>query len=171
MGSAHVAPRWNVKAAMNSSSGRSFDVLVIAAVAFAVANLWHTADHLRQRMAGVDIEIMIAGTGLTVAAVVVAIAALRRHRRLPLVATVTGFSAAASVAASHLLPHWGALSDSYISDIHPDGLSWAAMLFELATGLLLGLIGLQRLRTTGRGQPGALGAQRNSEHAGAQPRL
>jgi hypothetical protein len=156
---------------MNTSSSRSFDVLVIAAVAFAVANLLHTADHLRQRMAGVDIEIMIAGTGLTVAAVVVAIAALRRHRLLPLLATVIGFTAAASVAASHLLPHWGALSDSYVTDIHPDGLSWAVMLFEFATGLLLGFIGLHRLRTTGRGQPGALGAQRNSEHGVGQPRL
>jgi hypothetical protein len=135
---------------MDESAPTRFDGLGIAATAFLAANLLHTADHVRQHMAGVNVEIMIGGGMLTVAAVLVAIVALRRYRRAALLAAIVGFTAAALVSASHLAPHWSVISDSYLDDIHPDVLSWAVMLLEVGTGVVLGVVGLYRLRIPGR---------------------
>jgi ABC-type uncharacterized transport system permease subunit len=115
--------------------------LAIAALAFLVANLLHGADHIRQELAGVDIEVFIGGGLLTAAAVAIVIATWRRHPRAPLLATVVGLAAAILVAASHIPPHWSVLSDSYTNDIHPDAASWAVMLLEIAAALLLALVG------------------------------
>jgi hypothetical protein len=122
------------------------DWLAITAISFLVANLLHGADHIRQHFAGVDTEVLVGGGMLTAAAVAVAIITSRQDRRAPLLATFVGFIAAALVAASHLAPHWGALSDSYINDIHPDALSWVVMVLEVVAGLLLGVVGAHRLR-------------------------
>lgn len=133
------------------------DWLAVAATSFLAANLLHGADHVRQHLAGVDTEVLVGGGMLTAAAVAVAIATRRRDRRAPLLATVVGFMAAALVAASHLAPHWGALSDSYVNDIHPDALSWAVMVLEVVAGLLLGVVGSRRLGVpTQRADGGAL---------------
>jgi hypothetical protein len=130
------------------------DWLAIAAAAFLAANLLHGADHIRQHLAGVGTEVAVAGGLLTAAAVAVVVLALRRHPRAPLLATIVGFEAAVGVAASHVAPHWGALSDSYIDDIHPDALSWAVMLLEIGAGCLLGLVGvLYGLRARGGSPP------------------
>jgi hypothetical protein len=50
------------------------------------------------------------------------------------------------VAAAHIAPHWSVLSLSYSDDIHPDALSWAVMLLEVATAFLLGVVGALTLR-------------------------
>src|SRR5438045_5048484 len=118
------------------------DWLAIAAATFLVANLLHTADHLRQHMAGLNTEILLAGGLLTVAAVGVLVFALRRHSSAPLLAVIVGFEAAIGVTASHIAPHWGILSDSYTNDIHADALSWAVMLFEVAAGFVLCVVGV-----------------------------
>jgi hypothetical protein len=127
------------------------DWLAIAASAFLAANLLHGGDHIRQHLAGVDAEVFVGGGMLTAAAVVAAIVALRRHPRAPLLATCVGFAAAILVAASHIAPHWSALSDSYIDDIHPDALAWAVMGLEVAAGFLLGVAGVHGLRARARG--------------------
>jgi hypothetical protein len=119
------------------------DWLAIAAFAFLAANLLHGADHLRQHMAGVDLAVKLGGALLTVAAVVVF--RRRRHPGAPLLATIVGFTAAILVAASHIAPHWSLLSDSYVDDIHPDALSWAVMLLEVATAFILGVVGAHAL--------------------------
>jgi hypothetical protein len=126
------------------------DWLAIAATAFLAANLLHGADHIRQHLAGVDTEVFVGGGMLTAAAVAVRIVALRRSPRAPLIATVVGFGAAVLVAASHIAPHWSALSDSYIDDIHADALAWAVMLLEVAAGFLLGVAGVHGLRARAR---------------------
>jgi hypothetical protein len=127
------------------------DWLAIAATAFLAANLLHGADHIRQHLAGVDWEVFVIGSMLTAAAVVVHRVTLRRSPRAPLIATVVGFAAAVLVAAGHIAPHWSALSDSYINDIHPDALAWTVMLLEVAAGFLLGVAGVLGLRARARG--------------------
>jgi hypothetical protein len=122
------------------------DWLVIAAGVFLAANLLHGADHMRQHLAGVDTEVMVGGALLTAAAVAVFIAVLRRAERAPLFATVVGFAAAILVLQAHVAPHWSALSDSYVDDIHPDALSWAVMLLEVAAAFVLGVVGLYSSR-------------------------
>jgi hypothetical protein len=128
------------------------DWLAIAAIAFLAANLLHSADHLRQHMAGVDVAVKVGGALLTVAAVEVF--RRRRHPGAPLLATVVGFTAAILVAASHIAPHWSLLSDSYVDDIHPDALSWAVMLLEVATAFVLGIVGAHTLRAQARATDG-----------------
>ncbi|MGH7723610.1 MAG: hypothetical protein ACRENL_12415 [Candidatus Dormibacteria bacterium] len=127
------------------------DWLGIAATAYLAANLLHGADHLRQHLAGVDIEVLIGGFILTAAGVAVVISTRRHHPYAPLLATVVGFTAAALVAASHIAPYWSALSDSYINQIHPDAWSWAVVLLEITAGALLGVAGVYSMNARARG--------------------
>lgn len=120
------------------------DSLAIAAVAFVVANLLHTADHFRQGLGGLTPAILVAGTALTVLAIVVMVMALRGHPRAPAFCAVVGLSGAVGVAASHLAPHWSTLSDPY-PDLSVDALSWAVMLAEIATAVVLATAALRRL--------------------------
>jgi hypothetical protein len=121
------------------------DPLGIAAIVFVVANVLHTLDHERQGTARLTTEIYIGGVFVSLIALGALYFTLTRHAKAPLVAAVVGLWTAAGVAASHLAPHWSALSDPYPS-LSLDALSWAIMLFELATALVLGLMGLARLR-------------------------
>jgi hypothetical protein len=120
------------------------DWLAIAAVAYLAANLLHGADHIRQELAGLNVAIATGGAMLTAAGVAAVIVALRDDPRTPLVATFVGFAAAILVAASHIAPHWGVLSDSYVDDVHPDAVSWAVVLLEIGTACFLGAVGLHR---------------------------
>src|SRR5439155_22510128 len=126
--------------------GTRRDGLAIAALAYLAANLLHGADHLRQHLAGVNAAVGGGGALLTAAAVVVVMAVRRRDPRAPRLATIVGFAAAVLVAQSHIAPHWSALSDSYVDDIHPDVLSWVVVLVEIGTAAVLGAVGLHRLR-------------------------
>ena len=122
----------------------SRDSLAIAAVAFVVANLLHTADHLRQGLGGLTPAIVVGGTSLTVLAIVVMVMALRGHPRAPAFCAVVGLSGAVGIAASHLAPHWSTLSDPY-PDLSVDALSWAVMLAEIAAALVLAIVALRQL--------------------------
>ena len=122
----------------------SRDSLAIAAVAFVVANLLHTADHFRQGLGGLTPAILVAGTTLTVLAIVVMVMALRGHPRAPAFCAAVGLSGAVGVAASHLAPHWSTLSDPY-PDLSVDALSWAVMLAEIAAALVLAIVALRQL--------------------------
>jgi peptidoglycan biosynthesis protein MviN/MurJ (putative lipid II flippase) len=124
--------------------GESRDSLAIAAVAFVIANLLHTADHFRQGLGGLTPGILVAGTTLTLLAIVVMVMALRGHPRAPAFCAVVGLSGAVGVAASHLAPHWSTLSDPY-PDLSVDALSWAVMLAEIAAALVLAIVALRRL--------------------------
>jgi hypothetical protein len=128
--------------------------LTVAAAIYLAANLLHGADHLRQHLAGVDADVLVGGFMITAAAFLVFLMARARHPRTPLAATIVGFGAAVLVAASHLAPHWSALSDSYINDIHPDLFSWVVVLLEIVAGLGLGVVGLLALRWSRRRRGG-----------------
>ena len=133
------------------------DPLSLAASAFVAANLLHTLDHLRQ---GEDLatEVLAGGTVLSILAVLTLVLALRRHPRAALWAAVVGTWGALGVIASHMAPHWSALSDSYF-EIHADALSWVVMLAEVVAAAYLGLVGFRELRRPA-------GDSRRRSHAG-----
>jgi hypothetical protein len=135
---------------MRQRQGFWCDWLAVAAIAYLAANLLHSADHVRQDFAGLNAAIFVGGAMLTAAAVLVLIIVLRHDTRAALVATGVGFTAAILVAGSHIAPHWSVLSDSYVDDVHPDALSWAVVLLEIAAAFVLGVAGLLRLRAEAR---------------------
>jgi hypothetical protein len=122
--------------------------LITASIAFVVANLLHTADHFRQGVGALSTEILVAGSGLTLGAVLVLALVLRGHPRAAMSAVVLGFSGVVGILAAHVAPHWSALSDPY-PEINADALSWIVMLIEVGTAAALGIAGL-RATTTSR---------------------
>lgn len=116
-----------------------------AATAYLIANLAHGADHLRQHLAGLNETIKLGGGLLTLAAVVTFVLVLRGHRRGPAVAAVVGTVAFVLVVASHVVPHWSVVSDSYVDDVHADALSWIVVLLEIGTSALLSVAGIRAL--------------------------
>jgi hypothetical protein len=126
---------------------RHLGTLVGANIAFVAVNLLHTADHQRQGTDGLTAEIVVGGALLTLSAVASLVLALRRDARAPIFAAVLGLSGAAGIAASHIAPHWSALSDSYPA-IGADAVSWAVMLLEIGGALLLAFAGVRALRST-----------------------
>jgi hypothetical protein len=115
-----------------------------AAALFLAANIAHTLDHVRQGIDRLAAEVLAGGTLLTIAAVLALGLALRRDPRAPVVCTGVGLAGALGVAASHLAPHWSALSDPYPS-LGLDVLSWAVMLAEIAAALVLAVAGAREV--------------------------
>ena len=124
---------------------RRLDTLSLAATAFVAANVLHSLDHLRQGTGDLATEVLAGGTAISILAVLTLVLALRRHPRAALWAAVVGTWSALGVIASHMAPHWSALSDSYF-EIHADALSWVVMLAEVAAAAYLGLVGFRTLR-------------------------
>jgi hypothetical protein len=118
--------------------------LTAAAALFLAANIAHTLDHLRQGIDRLAAEVLAGGTLLTIAAVLALVLASRRDPRAPVVCTGVGLAGALGVAASHLAPHWSALSDPY-SGLGVDALSWAVMLAEIAAALVLAVAGAREV--------------------------
>ena len=129
---------------------RRLETLSLAAAAFVAANLLHSLDHLRQGPGDLATEVLAGGTVISILAVLTLVLALRRHPRAALWAAVVGTWSALGVIASHMAPHWSALSDSYF-EIHADALSWVVMLAEVAAAAYLGLVGFRSLRRRARG--------------------
>ena len=112
-----------------------------AAVALAVGLLVHTVDHLRRGLDAVTTEVFWAGNVSTVLALVAITLVFASHRRAAQLAVVVGVSQALGVAAVHLLPAWGVLSDS-LRDGGVDAVSWVAVLAEIAGAAAFGVAGL-----------------------------
>jgi hypothetical protein len=124
---------------------RARDPLTAAAVAFMAANILHTLDHIRQGTGRLTTEVLAGGSLLTVLAAVVLVVVLRGNPRAPAFAALVGMSGAIGIAASHLAPHWSALSDPY-PDLSVDALSWAVMLLEIAAAAVLAIVAALELR-------------------------
>ena len=124
---------------------RRLDSLSLAAIAFVAANVLHSLDHLRQGTGALATEVLAGGTVLSILAILTLVLALRHHPRAPLWAAVVGTWSALGVIASHIAPHWSALSDSYF-EIHADALSWVVMLAEVFAAAYLGFAGFRELR-------------------------
>jgi len=120
-----------------------------AAVVYAVGLALHTADHLRRGLDTVTPAVLWAGNVSTAIGLVTVVLVLNRHRLGPFVAAVTGVPIALGVAAVHLLPDWGALSDPFVGGAAAGvtAWSWTVVLVEIAGALMLGLAGALVLRT------------------------
>ena len=110
-------------------------------VGFAV----HTADHARRGIDAVGDGVVWAGTFSSMLAAVAVALVVVRHPSAPLLALAIGLPQAIGFFAVHVLPTWGALSDSYPSgDV--DGWSWAATSMEIAGALVFAAAGAWALR-------------------------
>jgi hypothetical protein len=117
-----------------------------AALVLVVALFLHGADHVRRGLGILTPEVLWAGNlSLLVDAAVLGVIFIG-HRAAPLIAILVNGFTAVSVAAVHLLPHWGSFSDAFPGgrDIGP--LSWLAVLFELGARMALIAAGLYALR-------------------------
>ena len=124
-----------------TTRARADRVLMYAAVLFAIGSAVHNADHIRRGQGSVTVQLLVAGyaamflTGITI------ILVLERHRLAPQIAIAGGFGLAVAFAASHWLPTWSVLSDSFV-DGDVTSFSRAASLMEIAGGIALGFVGL-----------------------------
>ena len=122
------------------------------AVAFLVAVLVHGADHLRRGTDVVTTQVLSAGTIQFVLAVIAVGLVFRGHRLAPAAAIAVGFPSAIGFAAAHLLPEWGAFSDSFTgADVAPgvNALSWVTAVLEIGADLAFGAAGVVVLRARG----------------------
>jgi hypothetical protein len=118
--------------------------LASAAALYVAANLLHALDHVRTGLDRLAVEVISAGTLLSIAAVFALVLALRRDARAPLVCAGVGVAGALGVSAAHLAPHWSALSDPY-SGLGLDALSWVVMLGEIAAAVVLAVAGAREV--------------------------
>jgi hypothetical protein len=114
-------------------------LLSVVAVAYVVLDVLHFGDHLRQGRS-LAAQIYVAGNVGLVVAIVVAALAVRAHPIAPAAAAAFGLLAAMGVTATHILPAWGFLSDSYTS-VHVDALSWVSACSLVICGLALAASG------------------------------
>ncbi len=119
--------------------------LVVAGSLFVVGNLLHTADHLRRGwgkpLLGETPEVLVGGILISLGALLTLSLALRGSDRAAAVAMLVGFTSAVGVAAAHLAPPWGVLSDSFLV-LRPDLVAWSVVLLEISAALFLGAVGL-----------------------------
>jgi hypothetical protein len=104
----------------------------------------HTTDHLRRGLDASPVPVQVIGnTQLVLAAVTVWFVA----RRTPSAASwaiALGFGSAVGFTLSHVLPHWGPLSDSFVGVRRGAGVtwySWVTAVAEIAAGAVLGAAG------------------------------
>lgn len=126
-------------------------LLTYAAWFYAAGWLIHTGDHFRRGLDVVTTQVLVLGSVAAVLQLVAIGAVLARHRLAPLLALAVGMPDAAGIAAVHLLPRWSSLSDTFLG-AHATGvtgLSWMAVIAEVASALLFGAAGAFVLRQRG----------------------
>ena len=131
---------------------------------FAMALSLHTADHLRRGMEVVPPAVMIAGMIQGVAAAITVGLVFLGNRWAPHSAILVGFLSAVGFSAAHLLPTWGAFSDSFIDAAPTAGVtwfSWMTAIAEILADLLLAGAGAAALVARSTPQPPTGGAARH----------
>ena len=123
--------------------------LQTAALVYLLGLALHTADHLRRGIDAVTQHVFWAGNVSTVLGLAAVGLILTRHRYASAAAVSFGFPIALGVAAVHLLPGWGVLSDSFL-DQSMSWMSWTVVAIEIAGALATGIIGLRLFRGSGR---------------------
>jgi hypothetical protein len=122
--------------------------LRLAGLGFAAGFVVHNADHARRGIDAISDPVVWGGTVVAMAAAVVLTLVATRHPLAPFAAAAGGLAIAVGVSATHLLPDWGALSDSLPSGT-VDGFTWVAVLAEVVGAALLGVTGLRLVRRQG----------------------
>jgi len=110
--------------------------------------LAHALDHALRQEAAVPGGTSAAGAAGFAAVLLAFTLAAAGHSLAAPATTVVGFAIALGFLGVHVLPDWGLVSQPY-PDIPVDGLSWVAMIVPAAAGMVLGGLGLSRLRRPG----------------------
>ncbi|GAC1333334.1 MAG: hypothetical protein NVSMB17_13630 [Candidatus Dormibacteria bacterium] len=128
---------------------RRQNLLTGAAALFVFVDLLHFADHLRQgRPLGPGVT--TPGTISLFLAIGVLVLAIRHSRVAPPLAAGLGAVVAVGVLAVHLLPPWGAYSDSYLP-LHLDVVSYLSLALLSLSAAILAVAGARQL--TARREP------------------
>ena len=122
---------------------RRIDALTTAAAAFVLVDLLHFADHVRQGRA-LGPGVTTPGSISLVLAIAVLVLAVRHNRVAPALAAGLGAIVAIGVLGVHLLPPWGAYSDSYLP-LHLDALSYVSLATLSISAAVLALTGARQL--------------------------
>ena len=118
--------------------------LVVANLVLLAAVFLHGVDHtfIQDRGVGaLSFEVMLGGFVITAVAAVSLGAALRAHRRAPLVALLAGPWVATLVVVGHFIPHWGEFSDPY-ADAGVGTISYVLAGATVAAGVVVGAVAL-----------------------------
>jgi hypothetical protein len=118
----------------------------IATVAFAIALGVHGIDHLRRGLDVVQVLVALGGTVQMILTAIIVVLVQREHRWALTAATLLGFGSAILFGQAHLLPHWGPLSDSFLSAPGVTWFSWVTAVLEIGTGLVLGTVAARARR-------------------------
>ena len=116
---------------------RAAHLLRASATAYVVLNLVHVADHVRQGRALAP-QVTWPGTAVLIVAIALAVLAWRRNPFAPYLGLAFGAVTSIGLVVVHLVPQWGAYSDSYLP-LHLDALSWLSVLALLAAGIAVGV--------------------------------
>jgi len=118
-----------------------------AAGVYALALALHTFDHLRRGLDASPTAVLWAGNLSTLLGVAAIVLVFSGHRWAPAFAAITGIPVAIGVAAVHLLPPWGALSESFLDGGNGiTAMSWIVVVIEIAGAFAMGIAGLLALR-------------------------
>ena len=119
-----------------------------AAMLYAAGLFLHTADHIRRGTHVLTGPVLGLGFVSTVIGLVIVGLILVRHPRAPRLAAVFGPVTAIGVAAVHVPPRWGVLSDAFIGSTGTGvtAFSWAVVFLEIVGALALGISGWAALR-------------------------
>jgi len=109
----------------------------------------HTLDHARRGLEAAPEGVTWAGTMVGLLAAVSITLIVVRHAAAPIVAVAVFPSIALGVAATHLLPGWGPLSDPILFDSTTDIWSVPAVLIEIIAATWLGLVAWRVVRANG----------------------
>ncbi|MEM9564135.1 MAG: hypothetical protein AAGA93_16055 [Actinomycetota bacterium] len=119
------------------------------AIVFAVTWLIHTADHVRRGTATTPDGVIWGGTLVAVLAAVALTLIAVGHPIAPMAAALVFPAIAVGVAASHLLPEWGWLSEPLLIEPVADRFAAAAASLEILGAAYLGWSGLRVVRANG----------------------
>lgn len=131
------------------TGSRADQVLRFSAIAFVVAVAIHDADHAYRGLEVQSDAVQAAGTVQAVAGLLAVGLVFLRHPRAAIAALLVGFGSALGFSAAHLLPSWGAFSDSYVTPAAGAGVTWFSWLtavLEIGADLVFGWAGLQAWR-------------------------
>jgi hypothetical protein len=124
--------------------------ILAAHLLYLAAVIAHVADHVVRGTASLPVLVFWGGIVLAIFQFGSLVFTIPGHRLAPFAAMYVGFGTAIATSASHLAPHWSALSNPYPGQ-SLSGWSWAAMLSEIVTGLILGTVGFVEFRRQNAG--------------------
>ena len=120
--------------------------LMVGVAAFATSLIAHNANHARLGIAASPEAVVWAGTLVLMLSAVMVTLAVAGHALAPQFCAVGGVVIALGVAASHLLPKWGPLSDPILTE-PASFVTRLAVFGEIAGAAFLAYMALRAIRT------------------------